>query len=79
MILADHQGPWASCYSYPLSMSAVRKYTCKSLLYRVRATCQNRGISLMAYICDGSYRNEVNQSFKHVVRNDGLVDSVTGL
>ncbi len=41
--------------------------------------CQNRGISLMAYICDGSYRNEVNQSIKHVVRDDGLVDSVTGL
>ncbi len=33
----------------------------------------------MAYICDVSYRNEVNHSFKQVVRDDGLVDSVTGL
>ncbi len=33
----------------------------------------------MGYICDGSNRNEVNQSFEHVVRGHGLVDSVTGL
>ncbi len=33
----------------------------------------------MGYICDGSYRNEVNQSFKHIVRDDGLVASVNGL
>ncbi len=27
----------------------------------------------MGYICDGSYRNEVNPSFEHVVRCHGLV------
>ena len=33
----------------------------------------------MAYICDVSYRNEVNHGFKQVVRDDGLVGSVIGL
>ncbi len=32
----------------------------------------------MGYICDGSYRNEVNQSFKQAVISDSLVDSVSG-
>lgn len=43
---------------------------------RGHATCKNSGISLVRCIRDG-YRNEV--FLKRVVRNYGVVDSVTGL
>ncbi len=42
-------------YTYLLSTSRVRKYTCESIPHRVGAMWQNRGISLMRCICDECY------------------------
>ena len=48
----------------------------KSLLNRVQATCTQRGISLVKYICNEDDAKKIVREQKMFTNQDGLVDTI---
>ncbi len=48
----------------------------ESLLDKVQATCTQRGISLIQYICNEDYAKKILREQKKFTHKDGLVDTI---